>query len=70
MVLPGGVQGNDLVAAAAVIRPELPALYMSGYARDAIVHSGRLDPGVSYLGKPFTPEELARRVRETLDGRG
>jgi hypothetical protein len=43
---------------------------MSGHARDAIVHSGRLDEGVNFIGKPFTPESLATKVREVLDAGG
>ncbi len=67
VVLPGTLQGNELARAAGVLRPSLPVLYMSGYTRDTIVHSGRLDEGVNYLEKPFTADQLARRVREVLD---
>jgi two-component system cell cycle sensor histidine kinase/response regulator CckA len=69
VVLPGGMQGGALGRAAGYLRPELPIIYMSGYARSAIVHSGRVDEGVDYLAKPFTPESLARKVRRALDGR-
>jgi two-component system cell cycle sensor histidine kinase/response regulator CckA len=67
VVLPGVLQGKDLVDMVKVSRPDLPVLYMSGYTRDAIVHAGRLDEGVNFLEKPFTPEALARMVREVLD---
>jgi PAS domain S-box-containing protein len=67
VVLPGGMQGSDLARRLLSSRPELPVLYMSGYTRDAIVHAGRLDEGVNYLEKPFTPETLARMVRTVLD---
>ncbi|HZK48897.1 MAG TPA: hypothetical protein VFD74_04780 [Thermoleophilia bacterium] len=42
-------------------------LFMSGYIRNAIVPDGRLDPGVDFLEKPFTPAALLRAVREVLD---
>jgi two-component system cell cycle sensor histidine kinase/response regulator CckA len=70
VVLPGALQGKDLVDRALSARPDLPVLYMSGYTRNAIVHAGRLDEGVNFLEKPFTPEALARMVRQVLDQTG
>jgi signal transduction histidine kinase len=67
VVLPGGLQGNELASAFVAKVPDLPVLYMSGHPRDAIVHAGRLDDGVAFLGKPFTPQGLAYKVREVLD---
>jgi len=67
VVLPGGVQGNDLARDLLALRADLPVLYMSGYTRDAIVHAGRLDEGVNFLEKPFTPKALGAKVREVLD---
>ena len=52
-----------------LLRPHLGVLYMSGYARDIIARAGRLEEGINYLPKPFTPDELGRRVREVLDRR-
>jgi PAS domain S-box-containing protein len=51
------------------IHPGTRVLFMSGYTDNAIVHQGVLNPGVSYLQKPFTPKALARKVREVLDGK-
>ena len=42
-------------------------IFMTGYTRNAIVHNGVLDPGVELIGKPFTLEELAAKVRDVLD---
>jgi hypothetical protein len=42
-------------------------LYMTGYSRNAIVHQGRLDPGVELLQKPLTSEQLASTIRKVLD---
>ncbi len=69
VVLPGRLQGNELAREAGVLRPRLPVLYMSGYTRNAIVRDGRLDEGVNYMEKPFTPEKLVWRVRRVLDSR-
>ena len=70
VILPGGMQGNDLARSLLAPRPDLPVLYMSGYTRNAIVHAGRLDTGVNYLEKPFTPAALAAMVRQVLDSEG
>jgi PAS domain S-box-containing protein len=67
VVLPGK-SGRVLADAAAQKRPGLPVLFTTGYSRNAIVHHGRLDVGVQLLGKPFTYEQLATRVRDILDG--
>ena len=67
VVLPGGVNGEQLARQARVLRPDLKVLFTTGYARNAIVHHGRLDAGVELITKPFTYAELATRIREVLD---
>ena len=67
VVLPGGMTGRELADAARGQQPDLKVLFTSGYARDAIVHNGRLDPGVALIGKPFTYVDLAAKVRDVLD---
>jgi PAS domain S-box-containing protein len=62
-----GLNGRELVDLARQRRPGLAVLFTSGYARNAIVHQGRLDPGVELLPKPFTQLELGRRVRALID---
>jgi FixJ family two-component response regulator len=47
-------------------RPGLKVLFVSGYTDDAIVRHGMLEPGIAFLQKPFTPQTLARKVREVL----
>ena len=49
------------------LRPQLKVLFTTGYTRNAVVHNGRLDAGVNLIGKPFTFQELAARVRKLLD---
>lgn len=49
--------------------PEILVLFMTGYSRNAIVHQGRLDPGVALIQKPLTQADLAMKVREVLDGK-
>ncbi|WP_240953589.1 ATP-binding protein [Sphingomonas sp. G-3-2-10] len=67
VVLPAGMTGAQLAAQAQSRRPGLKVLYTTGYARNSIVHHGRLDPGVELLPKPFTYADLAARIRELLD---
>jgi PAS domain S-box-containing protein len=62
-----GANGRELVDTALRRRPGLKVLFTTGYARNAIVHQGRLDAGVELLTKPFTRAQLAVRVREVLD---
>ena len=66
--LPGGVNGRELADEAQRRSPELRVLFTTGYTRNAIVHHGRLDPGVEMVGKPFSSDELIRKVRAILDG--
>ncbi|MBA3258515.1 MAG: PAS domain S-box protein [Gemmatimonadales bacterium] len=63
------VGGRELGQHLARIEPELPVLYMSGYTGDDVIQRGLLDPGAPFQQKPFTPETLARKVRELLDRR-
>ena len=65
--LPGGMNGRRLADAARARRSDLKVLFTTGYARNAIVHDGRLDPGVELITKPFTRSALAARLRDILD---
>jgi CheY-like chemotaxis protein len=67
VVLPGGMTGAQLAAQARGRWPSLKVLFTTGYARNAIVHHGRLDAGVQLITKPFTIADLASRVREVLE---
>lgn len=66
IVMPGGMNGHDLSVIARRICPALKVLCTSGYAEDAIVHQGRLDPGVQLLKKPYRKRDLAMRIRKVL----
>nr|WP_057927567.1 ATP-binding protein [Burkholderia ambifaria] len=67
VIMPGRIKGGELARRAAQRTPPLPVLFTSGYTRDEIFHSGRLDPGVMLLGKPYRRDELATRIRSVLD---
>lgn len=67
VVMPG-INGRTLADRALARRPDLKILFTTGYTPDAIVHDGRLDEDVTLIQKPFTAAQLARKVREVLDG--
>jgi CheY-like chemotaxis protein len=68
VVLPG-MNGRQLAEQAKKKRPDLKVLFTTGYSRNAIVHQGRLDPGVAMIQKPITQDGLAARIRDLLDAR-
>jgi CheY-like chemotaxis protein len=68
IVLPGGMNGRDIAEEVVRRAPGTKVIYSSGYTDNAIVHHGRLDDGVNLLNKPFRKAEMARKVREVLDG--
>jgi CheY-like chemotaxis protein len=67
VVMPGGMNGRQLADEAVKRRPGLKVLFTTGYTRNAIIHQGRLDPGVNLIGKPYTFADLSARVRAILD---
>ena len=68
-VILGDMSGPAVCEALVALRPEIRVLYMSGYTDEAIVRTGVLDEGRPFLQKPFTPVQLARRIRGLLDER-
>ena len=66
VVMPGALGARELARQAQLRLPALQALFTSGYIDNAIVHRGRLDDGVELLSKPYTQEELARKLRKIM----
>jgi signal transduction histidine kinase/CheY-like chemotaxis protein len=66
-VILGDMSGPAVAEALSALRPSIRVLYMSGYTDEAIVRTGVLDEGKPFLQKPFTPLQLARKIREVLD---
>jgi PAS domain S-box-containing protein len=60
------MNGRQLADEALNRRPSLPILFTTGFTRNAVVHNGVLDPGVNFLAKPFTLQQLAEKIREVL----
>jgi two-component system cell cycle sensor histidine kinase/response regulator CckA len=67
VVMPG-IGGPELVKRLAGVSPGVRSLLVSGHAESSVLPAGLVDVGTAFLSKPFTPERLARKVREVLDG--
>jgi CheY-like chemotaxis protein len=59
--------GRELARRLAMLRPSLPVLFISGYTGEDVIQRGLMEPGAPFQQKPFTPDGLARKVREMLD---
>ena len=70
VIMPGSMNGRKLAEEALKLRTRLKVLYTSGYTENAIVHHGRLDPGVLLLAKPYRKPDLARMIRAALNMNG
>ncbi len=62
-----GMNGRELSMRVAELRPKTRVLFMSGYTDDAIVRHGVSDDEAAFIGKPYTPDELTRKIRSVLD---
>lgn len=67
VVMPGGMNGRELAEQISRRYPDLRVIYMSGYTDNAIIHHGVLEPGMTFLEKPFSPQALTAKIREILD---
>ena len=67
VVMPA-MSGRQLAETVAARAPGVRVLFMSGYTDDAVVKDGVLSAGIDFIRKPFTSDQLARRVRASLDG--
>ena len=65
--LPGGMNGRQVADAARVLRPGLKVLFITGYAENAVVGNGHLDPGMAVLTKPFAMDDLAAKIRALIE---
>jgi PAS domain S-box-containing protein len=70
VIMPGAMNGPDLVRKVKQTKPAIKVLYTSGYTENAIIHNGRLDTGVLLLPKPYRRADLARMLRAAIDGIG
>ncbi|UZK67757.1 PAS domain-containing hybrid sensor histidine kinase/response regulator [Sphingomonas sp. M1-B02] len=66
--LPGGLNGRQVADAARAVRTGLKVLFITGYAENAVLSHGHLDPGMHVLTKPFAMDVLATRIRELIQG--
>ena len=64
------MNGRRLAELAREISPDLKVLFTTGYSRNAVVHNGTIDVGVAFLAKPYSIQDVARKIRDVLDGGG
>jgi CheY-like chemotaxis protein len=64
--LPGGMNGRQVADAARVTRPDLKVLFITGYAENAVIGNGHLEPGMAVLTKPFVIATLGNRIRDLI----
>ena len=65
--LPGGMNGRQVADAARALRPGLKVLFITGYAENAVVGNGHLDPGMAVMTKPFGMDDLATKIRALIE---
>jgi signal transduction histidine kinase/CheY-like chemotaxis protein len=65
--LPGGMNGKDMADAARGKRPKLKVLFITGYAENAAITNGHLEPGMQVMSKPFSMDKLATRIRSIIE---
>ncbi len=65
--LPGGMNGKQMADSARAKRPKLRVLFITGYAENATISSGSLEPGMHVMSKPFPMEKLASRIRFIME---
>lgn len=65
--LPNGLNGRQVADAARALRPDLKVLFITGYAENAVLSHGHLDPGMHVMTKPFAMDALATRIRELIE---
>jgi CheY-like chemotaxis protein len=69
LALPGGINGRELAERARALRSELRVLFITGYAENAVISNGQLQPGVQLLHKPFAVQVLANLIKSILSVR-
>jgi DNA-binding response OmpR family regulator len=65
--LPGGLNGRQVADAGREMRPGLKVLFITGYAENAVVGNGHLEPGMQVLTKPFAMDALAARIQAIVE---
>jgi CheY-like chemotaxis protein len=65
--LPGGMNGRQVADAARKLRPDLKVLFITGYAENALIGHGHLEPGMEVLTKPFPVATLGQRIRDMIE---